>query len=833
MNKTEDCSNIKTFFSPLKAGIEEIKSIITMFQKLKKTYATFLKSLSKVHANLIIKVVSPITSISNALVNLKTHLNSWIKQLSSFITHLQVDVIEPLLLFSEHLETEFSELSTEADKISESLLKAQKKLITSKELYIKDEETLENLYRTLISSSNREELTEQRDSYQNKVSDDIQECLAAEELSNHSYEYCKIELPAVIERIKFTDESRIYFLKTTFEKFTHYTTIMDKGLIESNAELSTITAAVNCRFDIDNIYNRLELVMPEKVNFESYQTWKAKRSIDEVHDNEIVNSTLDLLIFQKKGKHADFNRLSKIIANAQGKEWLVQALEARKSQGKLEIKDLQKLSSILNDVFYDIGFTDQSNIIFSKIIALADIFHTEVDNRKIYLWSYLAAEAVLHDDSRWLFAIDNAISEEVSSQYQTSAKLRKRKKSKSLLTSIKNFAANIGSNGKKKKREIIEKKVAINVLYDFAVKLRKFAIDPRISKSVILTFGVKHNVNPENLQIFLAIVRAPPKIEKKKVSRSFSLTAFLPLQMALPYLTARESVPLLFLKKSCTEILQNQILSKCLLEWTGNLSLIRPILWRKLLQPFFPEENYYKVYNEMKSDKEAISSISYIIKMDVTRSYQDKQNSHRAFKNILKTYGYLFPKVSYCQGMNFIVGTLYFLIDDEKLTFDCLSGIIKKNDMEKILGLDLCGLKCMFYKLDKLIELLLPDIYYVFISLGIFASSFSSSWFLTLFASSIDYLEILYAIWDSFIAKGWKAIFKVAIYLIKQKTKQIINGAYEDNLKLLSGGGLFSGEVFNGLFMKEVNKIKISSSILLQLERDYQEIVDDCNLSKE
>ena len=830
---SEDCSNTKAFFSPLKAGIEELNCIISMFKKLKKTYGKFLKSLNKVHANLILKVESPITSISNALVNVKTHLNFWIKQLSGFVDHLQFDIIEPLLLFFEHLQTEFSELSIEADNISDSLFKTQKRLIACKEVYIKDEEILENLYRTLVSESNQEDLTKQRDLYQNKVSDDIQDCLAAEEISNHSYDYYKIELPALIEKIKFTEESRIYFLKTTFEKFTHYSSLMDKELLNSNAELTKITSAVNSRFDIDSIYSNIELILPEKINFETYQMWKAKRSIDEVHDNEIVNSVLDLLIFQKKGNHADFNRLSNIIGTAQGKEWLVQGLEARKSQCKLEMQDLEKLSAILNDVFYDIGFTDQSNIIFSKIIQLADVFYTELDNKKIYLWSFLAKEAVLHDDSRWLFAIDNAISEEVKIQCIASGKLRKKDKSKSLLTSLKDFAKNIGSGQDKKKREMIEKKVAINILYDFSVRMRKFAISPSISKSVILTFGVKHAISPEDLQILLAIIRAPQELDKKKLSRSFSLTVFLPFQMALPFLTARESVTLLFLKKSCTEIMQNQIVAKCLLEWKGNLSLIRPTLWRKLLHSFFPDEDYYKSYNVMKSDKKSISGISYIIKMDVTRSYQNKKHSHNALKHILKTYAYLFPNVSYCQGMNFIAGTLYFLMNDEKLAFDCLAAIIKKNDMEKIFGLELWGLKCMFYKLDKLIELLLPEIYYVFISRGIFASSFSSSFFLTLFSSTIDHLEILYVIWDYFIAKGWKAIFKAAIYVLQYNTKQITNGSYEDNLKLLNGGGLFTGEVFSGLFLEEVRKIKITSSILLQLERDYDEIVEDCNLSKE
>ena len=78
----------------------------------------------------------------------------------------------------------------------------------------------------------------------------------------------------------------------------------------------------------------------------------------------------------------------------------MQALEARKSQPKIEMNDIQKLTSILNDILYDIGFTEESNILFYKIIELSDIFYSENNQKKTFLWNFLAAEQVLNDDSR-------------------------------------------------------------------------------------------------------------------------------------------------------------------------------------------------------------------------------------------------------------------------------------------------------------------------------------------------------------------------------------------------------------------------------------------------
>ena len=55
-----------------------------------------------------------------------------------------------------------------------------------------------------------------------------------------------------------------------------------------------------------------------------------------------------------------------------------------------------------------------------------------------------------------------------------------------------------------------------------------------------------------------------------------------------------------------------------------------------------------------------IGELNDVINVDIKRCYQDhpKVNSENLI-NILKTHAFYNPNVGYCQGMNYVVGTLY------------------------------------------------------------------------------------------------------------------------------------------------------------------------------
>lgn len=84
--------------------------------------------------------------------------------------------------------------------------------------------------------------------------------------------------------------------------------------------------------------------------------------------------------------------------------------------------------------------------------------------------------------------------------------------------------------------------------------------------------------------------------------------------------------------------------------------------------------------------------------------------------------------------MNFISGFLYLSMDkEEAYAFAILREIIQKFEMDVLYNTELPMLKLLFYQLDRLISILLPDLHNHFKDEQINSSYFSSPFFFTLF----------------------------------------------------------------------------------------------------
>ena len=79
-------------------------------------------------------------------------------------------------------------------------------------------------------------------------------------------------------------------------------------------------------------------------------------------------------------------------------------------------------------------------------------------------------------------------------------------------------------------------------------------------------------------------------------------------------------------------------------------------------------------------------------------------------RKILFTYAVVNPELDYCQGMNFIAGFLFLLFGDEALAFAVMRQIINLFELSTLFNTELPMLKQNFYRLDRLIALLIPDL---------------------------------------------------------------------------------------------------------------------------
>ena len=107
--------------------------------------------------------------------------------------------------------------------------------------------------------------------------------------------------------------------------------------------------------------------------------------------------------------------------------------------------------------------------------------------------------------------------------------------------------------------------------------------------------------------------------------------------------------------------------------------------------------------------------------------------------------------------MNYIASFIYQLSKNEEETFFLMWGIFENTDFSQIFVDDLAKLKQYFYAFDRLIYFYLPELHFYFKNNSIVVNYFCSSWFITLFTNSIQYLSpkecprVVLHIWDDFI----------------------------------------------------------------------------------
>ena len=124
--------------------------------------------------------------------------------------------------------------------------------------------------------------------------------------------------------------------------------------------------------------------------------------------------------------------------------------------------------------------------------------------------------------------------------------------------------------------------------------------------------------------------------------------------------------------------------------------------------------------------------------------------------------------------MNFIAGFLYLTLDkQEAYAFAVMKEVISKYNINHLFDQELPMLKLMFYQLDRLIAINLPDLHTHFKDEQVNSSYFCSPFFITIFTQVIQFQSDfkdawkLQRVWDHFLCYGWKGVFKVTLLILK------------------------------------------------------------------
>ncbi|CAH2103511.1 unnamed protein product [Euphydryas editha] len=247
----------------------------------------------------------------------------------------------------------------------------------------------------------------------------------------------------------------------------------------------------------------------------------------------------------------------------------------------------------------------------------------------------------------------------------------------------------------------------------------------------------------------------------------------------------------------------------------------RGIVWQLLAGvDSSPDKKLYASYIKAKSACEKV------IRRDIARTYPE----HDFFKekdglgqeslfNVMKAYSLHDREVGYCQGSGFIVGLLLMQMPEEE-AFAVLLKIMQHHRMRDMFKPSMAELGLCMFQLENLVQELLPDLHVHFQSQSFSTSIYASSWFLTLFTTTLS-LPLACRIMDVFLSEGIEIVFKVALALLTLGKNDILSLDMESILKYMQKELPAKAEADQDAFMNLAYSIKVNPKKMKKLEKEY------------
>ena len=186
-------------------------------------------------------------------------------------------------------------------------------------------------------------------------------------------------------------------------------------------------------------------------------------------------------------------------------------------------------------------------------------------------------------------------------------------------------------------------------------------------------------------------------------------------------------------------------------------------------------EEQKKIYTEEKI-KSILNSIDFI-KRDIDRTFYidffTKEDGKIQLKNALERMCAVPGNVGYCQGMNFIVGSMLYLFKNEIKTLFMFSSLIQKYELTSLFAYNTPDYGIRVYQLNYYVKKYIPSVYYHFKNNDLSFDMIYSRWLLTLFANYLDINRLDFP-WSCIFIHKWKGIMKICLFLIYELKEQLL-----------------------------------------------------------
>ncbi|CAG9314965.1 unnamed protein product [Blepharisma stoltei] len=885
MSYTEICDKFETAAVHVRSGTAIGSHLCTFFKSYKKSLDLFSQQILKHVENLSTELPKDAqnSTLIPALGAFAAHFKRILNQQTSLSRSIQLEIIDPLDAFILQLNTSNSQCVSKGAPTYRQLLKAKQKMEKLKNKHFisgEKAETAEAMISIDATPERQLKMQKQANYYRllaNRASETYEKSVHDANLCWNKYDSI---IPGIMVSLQQNEESRIHFIKYTLEKYSKHHSSFQSILKSIFTEFDIQLANINSEIDVTSFVeankskrykNREEFISyerwkkmslesrieEEKLN-ESYENLEESVVIaDEDPDLELVNTVLDFLvpnsrIFTEEAedlnaekpeeKNLDANyyaNLSELLHSQEGRELFIDSLEIRKSSEPVGYSKITQLAALIKSLLTMMMIEDDRDPnIITKIVTISHEFFTEDESgKKLFLSSFICSHNIWADRTRWESAIEFAIQSKIEADMESLAKQRRRNRRwSSIFTTIKQLFQKDLSQER-------EKSTAFLIVSQFNFHMIQMGVSHDTINSIILAVCQDVNLDSERTCILLSEVIGTKNLngkifEPRKVSsleirnkERLKFGVLLPIGLAIDFLDPLECTTIVLVCKKWKEVLYRHIIKKWLTEWDiseGKRKCLRTYAWAELLNAHLRPVEYSLFYDKLSAPSLTLKKYEEIITMDVARSFQSNHIvDEKSLSNILKSYVLYNPEVGYCQGMNFLAGTLLSQIQDEELTFKCLVGMIERFQMSNLYIHSLPKLKQFFYMLDRMIGIFLPEIHEQFKIIGLCSSHFSAPWFITMFASTLlGKFDILYPLWDLFLLEGWKVIFKASMAILKKVSQEMSGKQYEDIMYLLANIHSASCpiRVFDDQFLQEVKDMEISNALLRDLESEYEHL---------
>ena len=231
-------------------------------------------------------------------------------------------------------------------------------------------------------------------------------------------------------------------------------------------------------------------------------------------------------------------------------------------------------------------------------------------------------------------------------------------------------------------------------------------------------------------------------------------------------------------------------------------------------------EKLKKIYNE-KEVKSIKDSIEYI-RRDVNRTfhidYFTKGEGRIQLKRVLESMCTVKGNVGYCQGMNFILGAMIYLLQNEISGFYMFNCMLNSYELNTLFAYNTPDYGIRVFQLNYYVKKYLIEVYNHFKNNNLSFDLLYSDWLLTLFSNYFD-IEKLDFPWTCFIVDKWKGLIKICLIIIYELKYELMKCNME-TLTILIKEKKFKNNFSNFIDLYR-NKFKVTNNQLRELKTEY------------